>query len=226
MSSDSKITPVEKVQLAKEWAVMLSEKPQYEALATTYGITTEKTNYVNAYNTLNTVLNGTGGILTSMTTTSSVTGSTFRGQFDDYYDRKAQLVKKINELAKSLADNAQGTANGVNNTIKPWIFPNKTTINGAQIETGSVKAVQIDVANLFANTAFINNLKSQEIDASKIKTGQLIGIYIRSDGTNAFSYMSGGSIVSKSKVSTVETWIDEGLVRVKKFNLYVVAFRR
>ncbi|PFA76953.1 tail fiber domain-containing protein [Bacillus cereus] len=117
MSSDSKITPVEKVQLKKEWAVMLSEKPQYEALANTYGITTEKTNFVNAYNTLNTVLNGTGGILTNMTTTSAVTGATFRGQFDDYYDKKAQLVKKINEMSKSLADSAQGTANTANNTI-------------------------------------------------------------------------------------------------------------
>ncbi|HHB2481318.1 TPA: tail fiber domain-containing protein [Bacillus cereus] len=176
MSSDSKITPVEKVQLAKEWAVMVAEKPQYEALSTTYGITTEKTNYVNAYNTLNTVLNGTGGILTSMTTTSAVTGATFRGQFDDYYDKKAQLVKAINTKAKSLADSAQGTANGVNNTIKPWIFPNKTTINGAQIETGSVKAVQIDVNNLFANTAFINNLKSQNVSADKLVGGVIKGI--------------------------------------------------
>ncbi|MCC3687368.1 tail fiber domain-containing protein [Bacillus cereus] len=429
MSSDSKITPVEKVQLAKEWAVMLSEKPQYEALATTYGITTEKTNYVNAYNTLNTVLNGTGGILTNMTTTSAVTGTTFRGQFDDYYDKKSQLVKKINETAKSLADGAQGTANTANNTANTannainnnkaiWdrasninsngtFNSNKlsglildaqissavnwngakslldswksgtTLINGGMIATntifaqqiaigdftnlsqineeknpngyptallsnkrffkigngayasltimdttyvefkvndeyyiafngyrdagltslnlimryhytdgtwanagsisalpttadtrviknlkitvapddtktisrvqlflekdgtagsgyyyirdieirkrytgelivdGSIKAQQLDVNSLFAHSGFITNLKSQEIDASKIKTGQLIGIYIRSDGTNAFSYMSGGSIVSKSKVSSVETWIDEGLVRVK-----------
>ncbi|MGQ7228418.1 tail fiber domain-containing protein [Bacillus cereus group sp. Bce029] len=422
MSSDSKITPVEKVQLKKEWAVMLSEKPQYEALATTYGITTEKTNYVNAYNTLNTVLNGTGGILTNMTTTSAVTGATFRGQFDDYYDKKAQLVKKINETSKSLADGAQGTANTANNAINNnkaiWdrasninadgkFNTNKlsglildaqissatnwngakslldswksgtTLINGGMIATntifaqqiaigdftnlsqineeknpngystvllnnkryfkigngayasltmmdntyvefkvndeyyiafngyrdagltslnlimryhytdgtwanagaisalpttadtrviknlqittapddtktisrvqlffekdgtagsgyyyirdlevrkrytgelivdGSIKAQQLDVNSLFAHSGFITNLKSQEIDASKIKTGQLIGIYIRSDGTNAFSYMSGGSIVSKSKVSTVETWIDEGLVRVK-----------
>ncbi|MGH0831169.1 tail fiber domain-containing protein [Bacillus pretiosus] len=429
MSSDSKITPVEKVQLAKEWAVMLSEKPQYEALATTYGITTEKTNYVNAYNTLNTVLNGTGGILTNMTTTSAVTGTTFRGQFDDYYDKKSQLVKKINETAKSLADGAQGTANTANNTANTAntaINNNKaiwdrasninsngtfnssklsglildaqissavnwngakslldswksgtTLINGGMIATntifaqqiaigdftnlsqineeknpngyptallnskryfkigngayaslvivantyvefkvndeyyiafngyrdaglttlnavfryyysdgtwenagsvsvlpttadtrvarnlkittppndtktltavnlffekdgtagsgyyyirdieirkrytgelivdGSIKAQQLDVNSLFAHSGFITNLKSQEIDASKIKTGQLIGIYIRSDGTNAFSYMSGGSIVSKSKVSSVETWVDEGLVRVK-----------
>ncbi|MDX5884892.1 tail fiber domain-containing protein [Bacillus cereus group sp. BfR-BA-00999] len=130
MSSDSKITPVEKVQLAKEWAVMVAEKPQYEALSTTYGITTEKTNFINAYNTLNTVLNGTGGILTSMTTTSTVTGSTFRGQFDDYYDKKAQLVKVINVKSKSLADGAQGTANTANttaNTVNTTINNNKAT---------------------------------------------------------------------------------------------------
>lgn len=429
MANDNKITPIEKQQLKKEWASISAEKPQYESLATTYGITTEKTNYVNAYNTLNTVLNGTGGILTNMTTTSAVTGATFRGQFDDYYDKKAQLVKKINETSKSLADGAQGTANSANstaNTANNAINNNKaiwdrasninsngtfnsnklsglildaqissamnwngakslldswksgtTLINGGMIATntifaqqiaigdftnlsqineeknpngystvllnnkryfkigngayasltmmdntyvefkvndeyyiafngyrdagltslnlimryhytdgtwanagaisalpttadtrviknlqittapddtktisrvqlffekdgtagsgyyyirelevrkrytgelivdGSIKAQQLDVNSLFAHSGFITNLKSQEIDASKIKTGQLIGIYIRSDGTNAFSYMSGGSIVSKSKVSTVETWIDEGLVRVK-----------
>ncbi|PEA25803.1 hypothetical protein CN984_12330 [Bacillus cereus] len=429
MSSDSKITPVEKVQLAKEWATMVAEKPQYEALATTYGITTEKTNFVNTYNTLNTTLNGTGGILTSMTTTSTVVGATFRAQFDDYYDKMAQLTKKVNELAKSLADGAQGTANTANgkaDTANTAINTNKATwdrasninsngtfnssklsglildaqissavnwngakslldswksgttlINGGMIATnsifaqqiaigdftnlsqineeknpngyptvllnnkryfkigngayapitiiantyvefsvndeyyiafngyrdagvtglnaifryyysdgtyenaglisvlpttadtrisknlkittapndsktltavnlffekdgvagsgyyyardievrkrytgelivdGSIKAQQLDVASLFAHSGFITSLKAQDIDASKIKTGQLVGIYIRSDGTNAFSYMSGGSIVSKSKVASVETWVDEGLVRVK-----------
>lgn len=86
---------------------------------------------------------------------------------------------------------------------------------GQLIVDGSIKAQQIDVANLFADNGFITNLKSQDIDATRIKTGQLVGVYIRSDGTNAFSYMSGGSIVSKSKVAGVETWVDEGLVRVK-----------
>lgn len=205
MSSDSKITPVEKVQLKKEWAVMASEKPQYEVLATTYGIGAEKTNFVNAYNTLNTVLNGTGGILTNMTTTSAVTGATFRGQFDDYYDKKSQLVKVINEKAKSLADSAQVTANGVNNTIKPWIFPNKTTINGAQIETGSVKAVQIDVANLFANTAFINNLKAQTVSADKLVGGTIKGIRYESINASNSSIklvLEGNSIKSYGAMDT------------------------
>lgn len=104
MSSDSKVTPVEKVQLKKEWATISAEKPTYETLATTYGVTTEKTNFTNAYNTLDTTLNGTSGILLNMTITSSVTASTFRAQFDDYYDKKALLTKKISEIAKTIGD--------------------------------------------------------------------------------------------------------------------------
>jgi hypothetical protein len=107
MSSDSKLTPVEKVQLKKEWATMVAEKPQYEALANSFAIGTEKTNYVNAYNTLNNVLNTTPGYLKNMQATDDINGTTFRGQFDDYYDRKAQLIKKINETI-------QGNVNNIN----------------------------------------------------------------------------------------------------------------
>lgn len=104
MSSDSKITPIEKVQLKKEWAVMAAEKPQYEALANTFGITTEKTNFINAYNVLNNVLNGTGGYLINMQLTSPVNGASFRAQFDDYYDKKSILVKKVNESIQGNID--------------------------------------------------------------------------------------------------------------------------
>ncbi|UXR28874.1 hypothetical protein [Bacillus phage Nachito] len=107
MSSDSKLTPVEKVQLKKEWATMVAEKPQYESLATSFGITTEKTAYVTAYNTLNTVLNTTPGYLKDMQATNDINGATFRAQFDDYYDKKAQLIKKINETI-------QGNVNNIN----------------------------------------------------------------------------------------------------------------
>lgn len=104
MSSDSKITPIEKVQLKKEWAVMAAEKPQYEALANTFGITTEKTNFINAYNVLNNVLNGTGGYLINMQLTSPVNGASFRAQFDDYYDKKSILIKKVNEAIQGNID--------------------------------------------------------------------------------------------------------------------------
>ncbi|QKE56360.1 tail fiber protein [Bacillus phage YungSlug] len=105
MSSDSRLTPVEKVQLKKEWATMVAEKPQYETLSNSFGIGAEKTAYVTAYNTLNTVLNTTPGYLKNMQTTDDINGTTFRAQFDDYYDRKAQLIKKINETIQGNVNN-------------------------------------------------------------------------------------------------------------------------
>ncbi|MBK1611789.1 tail fiber domain-containing protein [Bacillus cereus] len=187
MSSDSKITPVEKVQLKKEWAVMLSEKPQYEALGTTYGVTTEKTNYVNAYNTLNTVLNGTGGILTNMTTTSAVTGATFRGQFDDYYDKKAQLVKKINEMSKSLADSAQGTANTANSTA-----------NTANNAINSNKAVWDRASNINSNGTFNSNKLSGLILDAQISSA------VNWNGAKSLldSWKSGTTLINGGMIAT------------------------
>lgn len=185
MSSDSKITPVEKVQLKKEWAVMLSEKPQYEALANTYGITTEKTNFVNAYNTLNTVLNGTGGILTNMTTTSAVTGATFRGQFDDYYDKKAQLVKKINEMSKSLADSAQGTANTANNTA-----------NTANNAINSNKATWDRASNINSNGTF--------------NSSKLSGLILDAQISSAVNWNGAKSLLDSWKSGT--TLINGGMI--------------
>ncbi len=185
MSSDSKITPVEKVQLKKEWAVMLSEKPQYEALATTYGITTERTNYVNSYNTLNTVLNGTGGILTNMTTTSAVTGSTFRGQFDDYYDKKAQLVKVINVKSKSLADGAQGTANTANSTA-----------NTANNAINSNKAIWDRASNINSNGTF--------------NSSKLSGLILDAQISSAMNWNGAKSLLDSWKSGT--TLINGGMI--------------
>ncbi|MGR5954248.1 hypothetical protein ACT7DP_30250 [Bacillus paranthracis] len=92
MANDNKLTPLEKQQLKKEWATISAEKPQYEALSNTYGVTTEKTNYVNSYNALNTFITP---LISNIAVTSDVTGSTFRATFDDYYDKKAQLIKRL-----------------------------------------------------------------------------------------------------------------------------------
>ncbi len=130
MASDSKITPTEKVQLKKEWATISAEKPTYEALATTYGITTEKTNYVTSYNNLNTALNGASGVLLDMTVTTSVVGATFRATFDDYYDKKALLIRKVNEMSRTIGNTAQTTANTAQTTAnsKAKTFTSTPTI--------------------------------------------------------------------------------------------------
>ncbi|MEK1828989.1 interleukin-like EMT inducer domain-containing protein [Priestia megaterium] len=88
MSSDGKITPIEKVQLKKEWATIVAEKTTLYNMGSTFGKTSERDAFNTSYNNLNTLLNGTGGVLTNMSSTSTVTGSTFRNTFDDYYDKR------------------------------------------------------------------------------------------------------------------------------------------
>jgi hypothetical protein len=123
LSSDSKLTAVEKQQTKLEWDGIVAEKPTLEAQATTYAITTEKTNYVNAYNALSTYITP---LLTSLTSTSTITAATFRSNFSNYYDTRQALLKKVTDLAKSKADSAQTTANSANstaNTLKNTTVP-------------------------------------------------------------------------------------------------------
>lgn len=197
MSSDGKVTPVEKVQLKKEWATMTAEKVSYEGMATTYGVTTEKTNYTNAYNALNTVLNGTGGVLVSMTTTSTVTATSFRATFDDYYDKKATLIRKINETSRTLANNAQGTANTANstaNTLRDTTIPALVTrVTNAESEIDqTTEAIALRVTK----TEMDN-----QIDATKnyvqSRTENLVtnGTGLLRDNTNFKSFAFDGSQV-------------------------------
>lgn len=112
MSSDSKLTPLEKVQLKKEWGTIAAEKPQFEALGKSYAnAATELNAYINAYNALNNTLNGTTGYLKNMASTDTINGATFRSQFDTYYAKQAELIKKVNNLIQGNIDGIQGVKN-------------------------------------------------------------------------------------------------------------------
>jgi hypothetical protein len=121
MSNDNKLTPVEKQLVKKEWDAIVSEKPVIDSQADTYGITTEKTNYDNAYNALNTYITP---LLSNLTTTSDIVGTTFRANFQAYYDAKTALLKKISDTPKSIIDNLKI---GGRNLIKNSTFNNDFT---------------------------------------------------------------------------------------------------
>jgi len=112
MSSDNKLTPLEKVQLKKEWGTIAAEKPQFEALGKSYyGASGELNAYINAYNVLNNTLNGTTGYLKNMASTDTINGATFRAQFDTYYAKQAELIKKVNNIIQGNIDGIQSTRN-------------------------------------------------------------------------------------------------------------------
>lgn len=128
IASDSKLTPGEKISTKKEWDIIVAEKTPIETQATTYSISTEKTAYTNAYNALSAYITP---LLTNMSETSNIVGSTFRTTFANYYTAKTTLLKKISDTAKSLADSAATTANWTGVSSRP------TTLSGLDSSAGT-----------------------------------------------------------------------------------------
>lgn len=106
IANDNKLTAQEKQETKKEWDIIVSEKPKNDASADKYGVS--KTAYGTSYNTLSTYITP---LLSSLSTTSDISGATFRSKFKDYYDARTDLLNAISAKAKSLADAAQQTAN-------------------------------------------------------------------------------------------------------------------
>jgi phage minor structural protein len=99
MASDSKLTPTEKIQLKKELDIVINEKTNIEAQADVYAIS--KTNYQTYYTNLYDFVNP---LVTDLTTTSDVVGTTLRTKFNDYYKYKALLLKDISNATKNYSD--------------------------------------------------------------------------------------------------------------------------
>ena len=101
IANDNKLTAQEKQQTKKEWDVIVSEKPKNDASADKYGVS--KTSYGNAYNTLSSYITP---LLSSLNTTSDITGTDFRAKFKAYYDARTDLLNAISAKAKELVDAA------------------------------------------------------------------------------------------------------------------------
>ncbi len=169
IAADSKLTPVEKKAVKKEWDVIAGEKSKIDAEADEYGVS--KTAYGTAYNTLNTYLNGASGLLLNLNTTSNITAATFRTNFTNYYNARQDVLNAITSKAKTLADNAKTAADNaqanltdfVNNTYTPAIsvknriwyqpgVPTSSAVNDIWYDTDAnpVKIYRANAANVSA----------------------------------------------------------------------------
>ena len=118
IANDSKLTSVEKKSIKVQLDAIIAEKSILDAQATTYGITTEKTNYDSAYTALNTYITP---LLADLTMTSDIIGDTFSLKFSNYYSSKVSLLNKISDVIQSQLNNLQiggrnlliGSSNGI-----------------------------------------------------------------------------------------------------------------
>lgn len=129
IASDNKLTPSEKQLLKKEYDIILSEKPQLQAQANVYGVST--INYVNSYNNL---VVYTNPLLVNLNSTTDVVGAVLRSTYANYYTAKINLLKgitdKINNdiiVVNQAVQNAQTTANTAQNLINDIANDNKLT---------------------------------------------------------------------------------------------------
>jgi len=120
IANDNKLTPVEKSNVRREWDIIAAEKPVNDSQAVAFGITTEKATYGTKFQALADYLNNgttwSSGVPSwisdaNLGTNTSITGSTFRLKFREYYDARTALLNAIAAKAKALADIAQSTAN-------------------------------------------------------------------------------------------------------------------
>ena len=200
LASDSKLTASEKLVVKREWDVIVGEKTKITSEADKFGVS--KTDYESKYNTLNSYITP---LLSNLTTTSDINGSTFRSNFTNYYNSRQDLLNAITTKAKTLADNAQSTANTANNTantVNTTVNNNKNNWSNAynrvaEWAQGAVTgSVDIDGGKIAANT----------IIAEKIAVGDFNNYATVSELNPATmlpsSHFGGTKIVSTNSTTT------------------------
>ena len=199
LASDSKLTAGEKLVVKREWDVIVGEKTKITSEADKFGVS--KTDYESKYNTLNSYITP---LLSNLTTTSDINGSTFRSNFTNYYNSRQDLLNAITTKAKTLADNAQSTANTANNTantvnttvnnnknnwsnayerVKQWAsgaITGSTTINGGMIEANTIVAEKIAIGD-FTNYAQLNETTASKLGFIK-ESNEAGGAWLRKNG--------------------------------------------
>ena len=204
LASDSKLTAVEKQSVKCEWDIIGGEKTKIDSSATAYIITTEKTAYDNAYSALDTYITP---LLTSLTTTSDIVGSTFRTTFKTYYDARQDLLNAIAAKAKLIGYTAQDAADTAQETAN-----SKRTTFLAQ------PTVPYLVGDLWI-TSTTNNIG----DLKKCVTQRLAGVYTASDWVIALSQIE----VAKLGTTVIEGgYIKTGLVNASNINVGTLAADR
>lgn len=99
IASDNKLVPFEKVAVKKEWDIIQSEYTKNLAQGNVYGVSTSS--YISVYNSLSGYITP---LLSSLTTTSDIVGTTFRSMFKAYYDANVDLLNAVANKINAIAD--------------------------------------------------------------------------------------------------------------------------
>jgi len=153
IASDGKLTATEKQSVRLEWDVVASEWGGINTQAENFGITTEKSNYINAFQALANYLNNgvawSSGVPSWITdvnipTTTTIVGATFRSKWSTYYYNRTILLNAIATKAKTVADTANSTANTAASTATTAATNATNAVNTANTVNSLVSDIASD----------------------------------------------------------------------------------
>lgn len=225
MSSDLKVTPLEKQILKTDWDRIKAEYTQVLANAKVSTVAVSTTAFTNAYNALNsTTPKIEAEVLLTMGTTYTFGSTTlrdaFRTKFNTYFSELEKIRKAINDKVNSTANTANTTANTLKDTTIPALTTRISTAESEIDQTTEAIALrvtktemdtEISGAKTHATTA-VNDAKAEiKITTDGIsQTVSNLSSTVTSQGetiashTTSISQMN-GKIDLKAEASVVET---------------------
>jgi hypothetical protein len=104
IGNDNVLDRTDKLELSQKYAVVLGEYAAIVADATALAISTERTAYITAYNTLTAYVGGLSPAYSNTAADTTIVGATFNTNFQNYYLAKQTLLNKIASEAAKRAD--------------------------------------------------------------------------------------------------------------------------
>jgi len=190
ITSDSVLSSDEKPDQRMAWNVIAEEKSSINSQATNFGITTENSNYNNAFQALaNYLNNGTTWVSgiplwlndANLSVNTTIVGTTYRTTWETFYSTKNILLNAITARAKTLADTAQTTANTANtnsNNVSTTLTQVQTLANAT---SNNLTTLQ-NTTNILATTVNSNQ-------TSLTQTANNLQVQITSMTTNGLSIL-------------------------------------
>lgn len=217
-AKDSVYSPQEKKIHRVEWENRLKEKWELNTQATSFGITTEYTNFNSAFVALSTYLNGgtawTTGIPlwlgTELTISQVITPSTFRAKWNDMYSTLAIVKNKIAQVAKEYDPFFIGGYNFIKNSnlakglVDGWTLENANNNeivynNGSNLPDGATHGYKFKPISGYGGIWYLRT--ALKIVAGKTYT---LSFYVKADANCTMQYGDEG--ITRASISVTSTW--------------------
>jgi len=148
ISSDQKLTPVEKLIVKKEYDVIVAEKVIIENQSNSYSVS--NTNYITAYNDLVTYISP---ILTDLTIPTEIDRTVFNNKFKTYYDAKVDILNAITNKAKldaigEITSTGSTVVIGIENVSRNYKYADYIIPQGSTTAQDIINAAISDISTL------------------------------------------------------------------------------